>query len=135
MYSISALSKSKNVQHLGKPVHYIQDGSGRDNYIRYNHGGLMSPSNMKSPTFATMIRKYERNQNVGFSRSPSIKSIEGLQRSMSQVESTDGFVSTKETNSFWRAPPATKFAKQYEALTGDPVLPYERPEPDIFLMA
>ena len=45
----------------GKPVHYNNDGTGRDGYIFHNAGGFMSPS-YKNPgkyTFFNQLRTYD----------------------------------------------------------------------------
>jgi len=120
----SSIQARSTVKHLGRPLHYQGDGSGRDSYIRYNHGGLISPGPSKS--FGKVLRQYDRTSHHGFSRSPSIQSIEKLSKNSRSPSETQRTLE----GSF--RPPATKFAKHFEAMTGEAVLPYEAPEPDIF---
>jgi len=59
----------------GKAIHYNQDGTGRDSYIKFDHGGFMSPG-LKHPgkeTFFNQLRSYGRSE---MKRSGSNSSLE-----------------------------------------------------------
>ena len=58
----------------GKPMHYVQDGSGRDTYIIDGEGGFMLNKTMGTGgpfTFENNLRQYEKSPNRRFGRSPS----------------------------------------------------------------
>ena len=62
---------------MGRPIHYVHNGQGRDSYISSTNGGFMSPG-VVSPgkgTFFNQLRSYERVHNKSMSRSPSMRSI------------------------------------------------------------
>ena len=61
---------------MGKPVHYVHNGMGRDSYISNTHGGFMSPTvNASKGTFFNQLRAYERTDQRVISKSPSMRSI------------------------------------------------------------
>lgn len=64
--------KLKPIQ--SRPIHYVQDGQGRDSYILSSHGGFVNPSYSPSGTFFSRLRCYERSENRYMTRSPSAAS-------------------------------------------------------------
>ena len=62
---------------MGKPIHYVHNGQGRDSYISSTNGGFMSPgvTNPAKGTFFNQLRSYERTNNNSLAKSPSKRSI------------------------------------------------------------
>lgn len=73
----SPIGSQKYSPTKSKPIHYVQNGQGRDSYISNTHGGFMSP-HVVGPgkgTFFNRLRAYDRSQNRSMSRSPSLQSL------------------------------------------------------------
>ena len=80
MKNVGALQKQK-------PYHYVTNGTGRDTYIHFNHGGFLSPTASPTQFFKTL-----RQPDHGMARSNSNQSFGS---SGSLGKSQDQFLSTQ----------------------------------------
>ena len=60
----------------GKPLHYQQDGTGRDGYISFNHGGFSSIDHGRNFDFT--LRMYERSPSKTRLKKYAPTDFEGL---------------------------------------------------------